>query len=142
MRRICVRSYKTSEAIVKTVMIDTSILIEFYRKTDKANSAWFKLVGQQYDFVISSITKYEIYSGATENQLKFWNDVLKKIKVIPFDENSVDAAISINKKLKLKRKQISHADLFIAATAVAHNLPFVTLNKKHFERVEALKMIE
>jgi len=49
----------------KIIMFDTSILIDFYRKTDKANSVWVALVKQGYSFTISSIIKYEIYLGAT-----------------------------------------------------------------------------
>lgn len=123
-------------------MIDTSILIDFYRKTDKSNSVWLKLVEEGYLFSISTITKYEIYSGATQNQLAFWDKVLQAIAVLPFDELSVDTAVKINERLKKKRKQIDIADLFIAATAVAHKLPIATLNRKHFERVDELLIIE
>ena len=37
---------------------------------------------------------------------------------------------------------IDLADLFIAATALTSNLPFSTLNKKHFERIEGLVIVE
>ena len=123
-------------------MIDTSILIDFYRKTDKNNSVWIELVKQHYQFVISAITKYEIFSGASESQLKFWNEVLQAIIIIPFDEITVNHAVEINSALKRKRKQIALADLFIAASAVSHNLPFATLNRKHFDRIEGLMIIE
>ena len=126
----------------KIIMVDTSILIDFYRKTDKTNSVWVELVRQGYTCAISVITKYEIYSGATQHQLNFWNSVLQAITVIPFDESSVDSAVDINTNLKRKRKQIDIADLLIAATAVAHNLPFATLNKKHFNRIDGLHVIE
>lgn len=126
----------------KIIMVDTSILIDFYRKTDKNNSMWITLLRKDYDFAISSITKYEIYSGATESQLQFWNSVLEAIRIIPLDEMAVDEAVKINKALKQKRKQIDVADLFIAATALAHGLPFATLNKKHFDRVDGLVIIE
>src|ERR1700733_10503689 len=108
----------------KIILVDTSILIDFYRKTDKANSAWVALVRQGYEFAISAITKYEIYSGATESQLAFWNNVLQVITIIPFDEACVDTALNINVNLKRKRKQLELADLFIAASAVTHNFPF------------------
>ena len=49
----------------KITLVDTSVLINYYRKTDKANSVWVKLVRQEYRFSISAVTKYEIYSGAT-----------------------------------------------------------------------------
>lgn len=55
----------------KIILVDTSILIDFYRKTDKDNSIWISLVRRGYGFAISAITKYEIYSGATQTQLDF-----------------------------------------------------------------------
>ncbi|MDI9365346.1 MAG: type II toxin-antitoxin system VapC family toxin [Flavobacterium sp.] len=126
----------------KVILVDTSILIDYYRKTDKGNTIWMGLVKQGYDFVISAITKYELFSGATESQLTFWNDVLQIISVIPFDSSCVDTAVTINQQLKRKRKQIAIADLFIAATAVTIGLPIATLNKKHFERVDELIIVE
>jgi tRNA(fMet)-specific endonuclease VapC len=124
----------------KVILVDTSILIDYYRKTDKANTIWMGLVKQGYEFVISAITKYELFSGATESQLTFWNDVLQIVSVIPFDSSCVDTAVTINQQLK--RKQIAIADLFIAATAVNIGLPIATLNKKHFERVDELIIVE
>lgn len=126
----------------KIVLVDTSILIDYYRKTDKDNSLWVNLVRLGYSFAISTVTKYEIYAGATSNQLAFWNTVLQAITVMPLDEVSVDMAVVINSALKKKRKQIDLADLFIAATAAAHNLPLVTLNRKHFDRIDGLQLID
>ena len=126
----------------KIVLVDTSILIDYYRKTDKEKSVWINLVRHGYSFAVSAVTKYEIYSGATPSQLTFWKSIFKAIKIISLDELSVDTAVTINSTLKRKRKQIDLADLFIAATAVAHNIPLVTLNRKHFDRIEILKIID
>jgi len=126
----------------KLILVDTSVLIDYYRKTDKSNSVWVALVRQGYKFAISAITKYEIYSGATQDQLDFWNRILEAIEVIPFDEASVDTAVNINTTLKRKRKQIDLADLFIAATAITHRLSIATLNKKHFARIDTLNVID
>lgn len=126
----------------KLILVDTSVLIDYYRKTDKSNSVWVALVRQGYKFAISAVTKYEIYSGATQDQLNFWNKVLQAIEVIPFDEASVDTAVDINTSLKRKRKQIDLADLFIAATAITHGLSIATLNKKHFDRIDTLNVID
>jgi predicted nucleic acid-binding protein len=126
----------------KIVLVDTSILIDYYRKTDKEKSVWINLVRQGYSFAVSVVTKYEIYAGASAIQLTFWDSVFKAIMVISLDELSVDSAVTINTVLKRKRKQIDLADLFIAATAVAYNLPLVTLNRKHFDRIDTLKLID
>jgi len=124
------------------VLADTSILIDYFRKTDKANSKLIALFDQGYDFSISAITLYEIYSGATSVQLPFWTSVLARTKVLPFDQAVAQTAVDINNALKRKRKQIGMADLFIAATAVSNSLPLATLNTKHFDRIDGLAIIE
>lgn len=126
----------------KIILLDTSILIELFRKTDKTNSRFVKLAVEGFEFQISAITEYEIYSGATVSQLPFWNQLLKKLEVLAFDKDVVKHAVLLNNQLKQKRKQIALADLFIAATAVSNGLSLATLNKKHFERIDALKIIE
>jgi predicted nucleic acid-binding protein len=110
----------------KIVLADTSILIDLFRKSEKANSKFVQLALEGYEFQISAITDYEVYSGATTIQLSFWDDLLQKVKVLPFDKDVVKMAVSINSQLKQKRKQIDLADLFIAATALANNLAFAT----------------
>ena len=75
-------------------------------------------------------------------QLPYWDNLLEKINVLPFDKDVVKQAVIVNKQLKQKRKQIDLADLFIAATAIANNLPFATLNRKHFERIDSLDIVE
>ena len=67
---------------------------------------------------------------------------MEAIEVIPFDEASVDTAVSINTTLKRKRKQIDLADLFIAAIVITHRLSIATLNKKHFDRIDTLNVID
>lgn len=126
----------------KIVLSDTSILIDLFRKTDKANSALISLVRQGYIYCISSITEYEIYTGTTPGQVGFWDDFLDKTSVLSFDKTVARVAATLNQSLKRRRTIIDLADLFIAATAVANNLPLATLNRKHFERVDGLSIIE
>ena len=45
-------------------------------------------------------------------------------------------------KIVLPDTSILIADLFIASTAIANNLPFATLNKKHFDRIDNLVIIK
>lgn len=126
----------------KIVLADTSILIDLFRKTEKTNSRFVQLALQGYQFQISVITQFEVYSGATTAQLPFWNELLEKVNVLPFDKEVVKQAVILNKSLKQKSKQIDLADLFIAATAITNKLPFATLNRKHFERIDTLDLLE
>ncbi len=125
----------------KIILADTSILIDYFRKTDKANSRLIALFDQGYDFNISALTHYEIYSGATSAQLPFWTSLLARTKVLALDQAIAQASVDINNMLKRKRKQIGMADLFIAATAISNNLPLATLNINHFDRIDGLNVI-
>ena len=84
----------------KIILVDTSILIDYFRKSEKSNSTWYKLAHQGYTCCISAITEYEILTGANESQLEFWNKLLGKIRILPFDHTVVSVAVHINNKLK------------------------------------------
>jgi tRNA(fMet)-specific endonuclease VapC len=56
----------------KVILADTSVLIDFFRKTDKSKTILVSLLKEGYAFCISAITEYEIYSGASGDQKKFW----------------------------------------------------------------------
>ena len=123
------------------VLVDTSILIDFFRKSDKVNSRLMKLVTGDAHFCISAITEFEIYTGTPQNQIDYWEDFLFRTQVLAFDKEIARTAVDINKTLKKQRKLIGMADLFIATTAVHYSLPLVTLNVKHFERVDELILL-
>ncbi len=88
---------------VSIILADTSILIDYFRKTDKANSKLVQLYDQGYEFSISGITHYEVYSGATQVQIPFWKIFLNKTKIFPFDEYVSQKAVEINNTLKQQR---------------------------------------
>ena len=52
----------------EVILLDTSILIDYFRKKDKINSLFLKLSDQYAEFRISVITEFEIYSGAKLEQ--------------------------------------------------------------------------
>lgn len=121
-------------------MVDTSVLIDYFRKKDKSKTRLFNLSQTADHLCISSITEFEIYTGAKDNQADFWKKMLSNFIVFPFDSEAALVAVDVQNKLKRHRKSIDKADLFIAATAIAHDLQFDTLNHKHFEHIEDLKM--
>jgi tRNA(fMet)-specific endonuclease VapC len=126
----------------KIVLVDTSILIDYFRKKDKEKCVLVTLVKQDYNYCISSVTEYEIYRGALLGQISFWDNLLQKVQVLSFDKTASRVAVDINAELKRKRKQIEIPDLFIAATAIANNLHLATLNRKHFDRIDNLQLID
>lgn len=126
----------------RKIMIDTSILIDYFRKTDKSKTKLLHYFKDSSHLHISSITEFEIYNGATEAHKQFWNELLSRITVLNFDSGTAQQAATIVADLKKKRKTIDKPDLFIAATAIVNNLPFDTFNVKHFIHVERLELLD
>ena len=124
------------------VCLDTSILIEFFRKTHKEKTVLYRL-SSNYDFAVSSITIFEIYSGVKgDSQIKFWNNMLKSVEVIEFNASIAKLASTINSELKKSNRRIDIRDLFIGATAIDMGIPLATLNKKHFQRLPNLTLLD
>ncbi|GHT61432.1 PIN domain nuclease [Bacteroidia bacterium] len=123
------------------ICLDTSVLIDYYRKKDKSKSLFFKLTKEYSVFAVSAVTEYELYVGNSQEQNFFWNDFFSRIIVLPFDTKVVKQAVEIYKQLKLQSKLIDIPDIMIAGTALQNNMPLATLNKKHFERISGLQII-
>ena len=125
----------------KRLMVDTSLLIDYFRKTDKANArllSHFKTYNRLY---ISSVTEFEVVNGATKAHLQFWDNMLIRFTILDFDSKAARQAAEIVAGLKAKRKSVDKPDLFIAATAVVHGLTLDTLNIKHFTDVDSLDLL-
>lgn len=123
------------------ICIDTSILIDFYRKKDKAKSFFYELTKAYHLFAISVITEYEILIGNEAAKDNFWELFWDRVTILPFDRIVNQAAVKIFRQLKADNKLIEIPDILIGATAVANNLKMATLNKKHFERIKGLTII-
>lgn len=125
----------------KKLMVDSTILIDYFRKTDKANSklvSYFRNYDQLY---ISSVTEFEVVNGATQVHLQFWEGMLTRFTILDFDSKAARQAADIVAHLKIKRKTIDKPDLFIAATAVVNGLTLDTLNAKHFIHIDSLHLL-
>lgn len=121
-------------------MIDTSIIIDYLRKKNKKKSQFYKSVGN-YTLFVSTITLFEFFAGAKdERKRQDIDNIMEYVKILPFTKNTAKKSGEIHQSLKNKNKLIEIKDLFIAATALSHNLPLMTLNVKHFDRIEDLNV--
>lgn len=123
------------------ICLDSSILIDFFRKKDKTKSFFFELTKTYSLFAVSIITEYEILVGSNYETNLFWEDFFERVTVLPFGKLENIEAIAIFKQLKQDNKLIEIPDILIGATAKANKLKLATLNKKHFERVKNLELI-
>ena len=84
------------------ICLDTSVLIDYYRKKDKSKSLFFRLTEQFSLFAVSAVTEYELYLGNSEEQNIFWDEFFTQITVLPFDTKAARNAANIYKQLKAK----------------------------------------
>lgn len=122
------------------MLVDTSVLIDYFRRKDKGRALLHKLAEDGCTLKLSVITEFEVYVGATMDQLAYWDQVLEHIEVLPLGSREVRRAASIQAEMKRQRKQAALPDLFIAATALEADLPVATLNKKHFETLPGIRL--
>jgi predicted nucleic acid-binding protein len=87
------------------------------------------------------VTEFEVVNGATKAHLQFWDGMLTRFTILDLDSRAARQAADIVAQLKIKRKTIDKPDLFIAATAVVHELTLDTLNVKHFTHIDSLNLL-
>jgi len=75
------------------ICLNTSVLIDYFRKKDKQKSVLFKLTKEYKLFAVSIVTEYEIMIGANNGQTDFWNQFFDRITILPFDKSANRAAI-------------------------------------------------
>ena len=122
------------------MVVDTSVFIEFLRAKQKENTVLYKLPDVQLYF--SSVTFFELFMGATTNEKQ--KDIFlvtEGLLDIPLNNEIASRAGQIYQELRKKNQLIEFRDIFIAATCLVHDLPLLTHNKKHFERIAGLKLI-
>jgi len=122
----------------KEVLIDTTIIIDYLRKENKQNSLLIDIYDKYDKVCISSITVFEVLTGLNEKNKNATIQLLKGFKIISFSHLIAQKSASIFRELKKQNQLIEIRDLFIAATASVKQIPVVTLNKKHFNRVSNL----
>jgi predicted nucleic acid-binding protein len=123
------------------IVLDTSVKIDYFRKSDKANSFFERLFRFNRGFTISVITHIKIMIGNNEAQNRIWEAILEDISLIDYHFSINQTAIRIYKELKQKNRHIPFQDMAIAATAIHHNYQLATINEKHFKNIAGIKLL-
>lgn len=124
------------------ILLDSSVLIDFFRKKDKEKTLFYSLAKDYEVLSISSITYYEIGIGNRKSHFDYWEKLCENLRILPFDKGCSDIAITVYLNLLKDNKMIDLADVLIGATALTHNLPIATLNEKHFNRIKGLEIFK
>jgi predicted nucleic acid-binding protein len=116
---------------VNNAFLDSNIIIDHLNNVDQATAYLDNLS----DWIISSITVYEVLSGCTgkrSQQLPKARQFLGYCSVIAVDSQIADLAATTQQERKTKRKM---ADYIIAASAKTHGLELATRNPADFKGI-------
>jgi hypothetical protein len=86
---------------------------------------------------------YRVTSKKLQKYLTGRMRAFKRLKKVekPFSAAVAITAAQIYHQFKKQNKLIEFRDIFIAATCITNQLPLITLNKKHFSRIEELTLV-
>lgn len=124
------------------ILLDTNVVIAYLN----GNKMVSERIRAEIDRIaLSTLVAAELDYGAKasknarknlENLYRFLDIVL----VIPFDLECAKSFGTIKSKHRSIGKPTGEVDALIAATAIAHKATLATINKKHFENIEGLKV--
>jgi len=117
------------------VLIDTSVWIEFFRKSGSEVSSRLRDVLVEERAAVTGIISLELQRGAAgETELRFLDRFLTALNYIPTKEESYKKAGLMGYNLSKKGIHVGTVDLLIAQAAIENNIPLYTLDK-HFKEI-------
>ena len=121
-------------------LIDSDILIDFLN--NRAEAIRLLIRFEQSEMAISAITFAEVLEGLVGNRKKYTSvkKGLGKLSILVVDGNIAEKFANVRAGLMKNGQLIENMDIFIASTALVHNLVLITNNKRDFARIKELKL--
>jgi len=125
-----------------TYLIDSDYIADYLKGKSPATTLLKTLFPK--GIAISIVTFAEIYEGIyyghdPERYKEVFRHFLKGVRVLGINQETAKQFALIRGELRKKGQLIPQPDLFIAATAIHHNLTLVTRNLKDYTRIPQLR---
>ena len=124
---------------MEAVLIDTNIIIGRIRKESRALSALARVDGTT--LVVCDAIVAEVLSGV-RNRAEYdatFREISQQFHSLPLTME-VSRHFRDIMGYHARDNGVHFADYLIAATAIAHDVPLLTLNTKHFKGIKGLKL--
>ena len=89
---------------------------------------------------VAAITVAELWHGV--RRLGYLGTVLGSLSIIPYTEQTAREHARIWEQLEAVGKRVGYYDLIVAATALERGSQVATFNRRHFELIPRLTVIE
>lgn len=123
------------------VIVDTDLLVDFLRGKGSGVRLVRELVAG-HRLRVTAITAFELRVGT--DFLSRRDDILRLVRsrTFPLDPSSALRAGDVAATLRAAGNDIGMADCLQAGICLNFDLPFATRNRKHFDRVEGLRLFD
>ena len=131
----------------KEICVDTDILIDYLKKKEPGSRAYERWRNKA-SVGVTSITVFELLLGARQANLKekryeeAKSFVEQQHRIFAFDASATQKASEIGAQLNRLGAGIEIRDCSMPAICVKQDIPILTRNKNHYQRVESLKMLD
>jgi predicted nucleic acid-binding protein len=123
---------------MKTVLLDTDVLINFLRGKEKARDALASLAGKA-DLCCSAITVAEIHAGMKEHERAGTSELLDSLIIVDVTREIAEKAGAYKRTIKSQSLELN--DCLVAATAFKKHAILVTGNDKHYPMADIEKTV-
>ena len=125
-------------------LIDTNTCIAFLNQKNKSVVEKMSET-KSSDIFLCRVIQAELYYGAyhsqkRESNLEKLENFFNEVNILDFNDVVAQTYGQIRHDLASVGTPIGSNDLFIAATALAHNVTLVTNNEREFSRIESLNI--
>ena len=125
----------------KNVCVDTDVCIDFLRRKEPGLTLLIKLL-EKFDPCITTITAFELHLGHIKmNRKDRIEGFIDQFNILPFNLEAAIISARIQALLDSRGEGIGIPDTLIAGICVAEKVPLLTLNAKHFSKIDELRLI-
>ncbi len=117
-------------------LLDTSVIIDALNRKQGRWELLASLVEAGDMLACSVVTLSEIFAGVRPKEISLTERFLNALEHYDLDSQLARAAGLLKNEWARKGRTIGVVDMMIAATALAHNLVFMTDNRKDFPMPE------
>jgi tRNA(fMet)-specific endonuclease VapC len=127
--------------VADLVVADTDLLIDFLRGKGPGAPLVRELI-VDHRLRVTAITAFELRVGAAFLERR--DDILRLVqsRTFPLDPGSALRAGEVAATLRAAGQDIRMADCLQAGICLKFDLPFATRNRRHFTRVEGLRLLD
>lgn len=128
-----------------SICLDTDILVDILRNKKEAVE-WVSQAEERNELSTTIINVFEVYMGAylsnnPKKKIKDVENMLSKLRILNISQEKVKVAAQQFAVLKQKGNLIENEDLLIGVIALLDGCILKTSNKKHFQRINGLKLM-